>query len=253
MRRAASSILCFLAVIALPGLCSAQTVINVDIQFGGTPRDSPVGQTAAHPDPLGATSVWNNSSVSGSALLQSDGVASGVGYTLSSTNDDEPGVFRQANTAGLQLPLLYDYAFDNSTTGPNGTASRNLTLAITGLDTSLTYDLYIYGGMQFSDNADATTDFVVNGVTQTTTYTGLDGNGGIQTGYFLNENYVLFTGLSGGDITVDATPQDLGGGTFGEPTIAGFALVGTPSNIPEPSSLFLILAGSAVGVLRRRR
>lgn len=240
---------CFVSLFTITFLASVSlgqsVVINVDVQGGGTPRDAVTGDAAAHADPAGAAAVWNVSGLNGAALTASDGSASTVGYTFGSNDAagaGDPRTFRQQDDTG-QTNLLYDYAFANS--------NANLLLDVTGLDPLLTYDLYIYGSMQFNINGNATIDFTVGGNTESTVYTGVDENPNIQTDYFLNENYVLFTGLTGTSQSVSiARNPNIG---FAEPTVAGFALVGTPAVIPEPSSLAILACFGTVVASRRRK
>ena len=212
------------------------SIVNVDVQDGGSPRDK-TGLAAITNDPAGATPSWNLSGLTGAALEDSFGDATAIGYAITSTNGGQPGTFRQQNSSG-QDNLLYDYAFDNS--APS--SGRNLTLSITGLDPALNHELYLYGGIQFSDNADGIIDYTVNGTTQRINWLGLDG-GSSTTSYNEGENYVVFGGLTGSSITLNALPQQ------GEPTIMGFQIV----SLPEPSRVLLLGLGALSLIVRRRR
>ena len=227
----------FLAAV-LAGTVSTQaaTIINVDIQGGGSPR-AKTGLAAYASDPAGAATVWNTTALSGSSLNDSTGAATSVGYTITSTNTTI-GTWRQQNTGGGQDNLLYDYAFDNNANA----ASRNLTVTITGLDPTETHQLYVYGGIQFADNNDGTVDYTIGGNTQQIVWLGLDG-GSSTTSYNLGENYTIFSGLSGSSITMTIAAP------IGEPTITGFQIISVPE--PGTSSLLLLLGGSCL--LRRKR
>jgi len=226
------------------------TIINVDIQGNGGPRDSVTGESAAHTDPAGATAIWNNSGLTGTNLTQSDGTATTVGYTITSANGGL-GTFRRQNqttpptapggTGGIRN-LLYDFAFQNNA----DQTLRVWDLNITNLDAALTYDLYVYGGTQFADNPSSNVSFTVNGVTNTIDYSGaIAMNPTPIDSYVLGQNFTVFNGLTAdvaNEITLSASA------TLGEPTLSGFALVA----VPEPSSGLLALFGFVPLLYRSR-
>jgi len=226
------------------------SVINVDIQLNGGPRDSATGESAAHADPAGATAIWNNSGLTGTNLTQSDGTATTVSYTITSPNGGL-GAFRRQNQAtpatvpggtGGITNLLYDFAFQN-----NGDQSlRVWDLNITNLDATLTYDLYVYGGIQFGDNASSNVSYTVGGVTNTVAFSGATATTPTPIdSYVLGQNFTVFTGLTAdaaNAITLSASAA------LGEPTLSGFALIA----VPEASSVLLGLFGF-IPLLHRRR
>jgi len=201
-----------------PSIVTAQ-VINIDIQGGGGPLDKT--DAAAAPDPS-APPFWNIVGLAGGALTNSDGTASGA--TLNAITGAN-GAFRQQNLGAENL--LYDYAF----AGGSGTISTS----VSGLSAG-TYDVYVYGSLQFQEpmtgfGGAGDNTVTVNGVSQELNYPGL-ANGGSSTTFVEGENFVLFSGvvIGAGDVLDISSTNDL---TFREVTLSGFQIVnvgggGTP-------------------------
>lgn len=233
----------FTFVFSITSSVFADLVINVDVGGNNNATNAPTGHMAAASDPAGAAAIWNsfqyvfNPTVNESALIASDGTGTSVGFTVTSPN--QVGAFRRQDVAGTD-PVLGDYLFDNTSPA----ASRQLILGLNGLDASMTYDLYVYGGLQFVDgNAATQTLTVVGGATNTISFDGITDES-----YVEGLNYTVFTGLTGSsafDIAIVSTSGD-------EPTLSGFQLVGTGA-VPEPSSLALLGIAGSVGLAFNRR
>jgi len=238
----------FLALVflssVLPAACFAQiSTINVDLQGGG----NAVGALglAAHSDLNGVAALWNIGDSSGqTGLFDSGGTVTDVDFSITNAN----GQFSQPGSG--QQALLRDFVFSN--TLPE--ADRSLTLDISGLNSTSTYDLFVYGGTQFNVNADASLDVAVNGGTPNRIdWTGLDGNPLLTSSFILGENYTVFTGLSGvSDLSVVTTNIAVSPGVYGEPNLSGFALVEV-SAVPEPGSVAFAVCLLGAFVARRRR
>ncbi len=259
MKTKLSIITAFAAAI---GGVSAASVINVDFQPAGRANAVSYSGQAAAP---GAGNTWNTvavttdsaasfggnggfltADVSGMALVDSDGLATGVTLSVTngnSTTADSNGAFASGTgvpaIAPGQYDLMRDYliAFNGSTQ----------TITLGGLSAGTLYTLYLYGGGPQSaasdDPGNRSTIFVATG---SNSGTGSTTGAVVGNGLVNGEDYTVISGLlatAGGDISITYTRN----GTAGEGVFNGLQIV------PEPSSALLLLGGFGAVVVRRRR
>lgn len=217
---------------------NAATVVNIQAETsGGTKIYSGVGAYAGD-----SGTYWNDASGNGtySNLKASDGTtlttitiqkSTGQGVSNGSTGTGTIGLFSGSNNYG------------------NGTGYA---FTIGGLNTTKTYDIYLYG---YQHSSTYRTLFHIDNGSPENQQTG--GNGGaantfiegdvVSNATVLDSNYVLFAGVApngSGQIT----------GTWGTASgygiLNGFQIVEV---IPEPSSGLMMIAGTMLLGLRRRR
>ena len=260
----------FIAALSTASLQATLTVVNVD--FGPDGQTVQTGLAAFTSDPGGATATWNGvdgTSPTAAGLLDSTGTATTVGLNFNSRGSFGALADQEVSAGAGAAGLLGDYL--SSRADNNGFDLRGGN-TISGLDPSLTYDLYLYGqGDNFEDtnnNGGQNAGFRLNGSTEVrhTSYDGTVGGDGV---LVEDVEYVLFSGISPdatGAITFEyfnpgngtTDPQfndtstgsvDLDGNNSRFSAVNGFQLVFT---VPEPSST-LLLGLSGLGLLLRRR
>ena len=185
-----------------------------------------------------AGDVWNHSgNGTGTAVALNNvaGTSSGVSLTWSGAG----GVFQ--HDGGFSNPTVTPWA-SLMTSYLYSTASS--TLALTGLNASLTYDLYLY--IQPTWGGDGrTAAFTATGLVTTGPVTTLGAIPSLNT-FVLGTNYVKFSGLAptaGGNLTITYT-------TPNEADLNGFQL----QSVPEPGTWALLaLPGTVFMVMRPRR
>ena len=192
--------------------------------FGFVGTETPSGNTGATA-PFGAVGL-NNSA----------GVASGISYQMTFTNDGFGfnGAFENlgAVAAASAANLLGDYAFVG---GADGGEALNFELS--GLTPNTQYNLYVYGN---GDSLGQGATWNLNGITKTTAF---DGTATFDEG----GEYALFSFNTGAATTQTFTATELTSGI----AVNGFQLT-QPTAIPEPSSTILFTCCAAMAVLRRR-
>lgn len=188
----------------------------------------------------GAGDVWNQLepelSASATGLVDSDGNVTAVAL-------DTVDIFSFYSTStdfGSPLnDLMNDYAFVNPFTPSNAVG----TATISGLDLNSNYTLYLFAVSD--DPAGQNTEFTVAGSNEGTQLVTSNDGGPL----VLGDDYVVFTGNTGGTGTIDITVKGFNPG--GDPWFAawnGFQL----DVVPEPSSLALFGLGGLM-IARRRR
>ena len=231
-----------LAVIALAPVASALT-INFSAHH---PDDNGIVTSANLSGPNGVAAgleTWNlnnfNDGAPQSGLLDSAGIATGVGVTF----DGLGGPDDWGYNSPLKLVWRAGRGFYN---GPGNSAS----FTINGLDNSTLYDLYIASahingttvGDWSTSNPNAT------GASLVIDNTGNESNGST---WVAGVNYVYFQNVQpiGGNITMTEHVDNTVNMADGRVGFNGFQLV---TAVPEPSTA--VLAGfGLLGFLRRRR
>jgi hypothetical protein len=208
-------------LVASFGALAQAATINVDFNTTG---NSTYTGTAI----LGG-GTWNGTSAgTGTALLDSTGAATTVGFSINGGTFDGPN---GGNTPiGLANDLLRDYRNVNG---------GNLTLTLTGLTPNSVYDLVLYAA---GDQTTQGSSFSGSG------YTGGSTTGAQRDTFALGVNYSQGTVTANptGTVTITVSPN---GSTYS--VLNGFQLSGTLP-IPEPGTALLGALGSAVFFLRRR-
>ncbi|QDU89510.1 hypothetical protein Pla175_29020 [Pirellulimonas nuda] len=235
-----------LALVALPGLSSAQSVLNID--FGGGPNASGagnfVGLAAYGADPAGAAALWNGindplgDAGTTNPLFDSLNTPTSVSYRHTTAGGG--GTFIKippAQEVGTGDPpqflnLMNDYIWFNG-----GGTGRTAT--ISGLTPNATYDLYAYGqGDTFTSlTSNQASKFTVNGIEKTTTYD-TDAGGMLANDGLLAENieYVRFTAVNSGPSgQIQISHVNPTGGGFS--AFNGLQIVGTFLAPPVPLNL----------------
>ena len=240
------------------GAPAAQATFNsglVDLQFVGNTNGS--GPTASGAAVIGSSGdVWNqivgatdSATYAGPNVplrLVNGSTSSGAYLTISNENTtpqayvvDYPGSQTTQNSADYGLLASDLVAYVDT---PIQAAS------ISGLNTSLTYNLYLYNAWN-NGTSGLGTKYTVTGATTPASQTINPTNAGAT--FVSGENYVKFT-LSpntSGIITVDMISSDTK--TSGQALLSGFQL----QAVPEPASLGLLAIGG-LGLLlvgRKRR
>jgi len=227
-----------LSTLAVFAMAAAAQAVLIDMQFSSVSTGNPAQTDAAVVGTAG--DIWNHSGNGAGTLALNNvaGASSGVSLTWSG---GAGGVYNVSPTNsgfnGTQwLPLMSNYLYSGS--------SVTVSLALTGLNSSLTYDLYLY--TQPSIPADGRqVAFTATGLTITGPVTTAGANTHLN--YFLvDTNYVKFSGLAptaGGDLTITYT-------TPNEADLNGFQI----QSVPEPGTWALLaLTGTFFMVTRRRR
>ncbi|MGJ3242338.1 MAG: hypothetical protein ACFE0O_05190 [Opitutales bacterium] len=256
-RQPVPALLWFAALLGLLPALSAQTLVNVDLNGGGTQYDfsgaAAVGQTGDQWNIITGTST-------SSPLVDTQGSATTITFQAGEQgafeNGEDPS--SGASWGGRRYPadkndLFRDYKFNNHTDAN----SRNFVIG--GLDSTKSYDLYFYGSVRIS-GANFGGTFTVDGVTKESDYT-LSGNAPAT----LTEGhqYVVFRNIASGTGTNGNGPAASNEirGTWGSaPT--NFTAISSSlvfnglqiSAIPEPEHAALILViPLAILLIRRRR
>ncbi len=243
------------AALAMGGQ-AAQATFNsglVDLQFVGNTNGT--GPTTSGPAVIGAAGdVWNKIvGASSSATYAGPNVplnlvdgstASGAELTISNENTtpqayivDYPGAPTTQNSAdyGLLASDLVGYV-----------TTPMLAVEITGLNTGLSYNLYLYNAYNNKTSGLGTTYSVVGSTTGSGTIDPTDAGGKFVSG----ENYLEFTLSpdSNGAITVDMVSSDTS--VSSQALLSGFQL----QAVPEPSAeALLAVGGLGLLLLKRRR
>ncbi len=225
-------------------------VYNVDFTSGGgNTITTPVGFEAVATDAAGAAAIWNNvPMLTATDILTSANAASNVDLAVTSTNSGTGSNGQSANATNpvSTNPLLRDYVFDNTNSGLTDPGiGRNLTLTISGLEATSTYDLYFYGGTQFRSTDNNVQEVTVGATTQTITRAADINN----EDFILGGNYLIFSGLTAG--TGEIVASVVSTSFNDEPTINGFQLVEVTA-VPEPGTL-AVFAFGAFGLIARRK
>ena len=235
-----------LAAVTVTARANASAFVNVDFNgtntaYTFTPAGTYSGLGAA---PNDAGTFWNgvgvgvqqanNPTFTSLALKQSDGTSTGIKVTVFGPfgtfdvqgNNNNPGI-------SVAPALLSDFAYD-----PDNLAGSPVSFAITNLPASATFNLYFYSGGGGFGNATSVT-------IGTTT---LASSGGPFASF--NDattdgvgNYVLFAGLTAPGGTISGTF------TGSNSRFSGFEL----EIIPEPSTVWLAIAGGWMLWCKRRR
>lgn len=193
---------------------------------------------------------WNNSasssySVSGSGLLDNSGVATTIGYTLSTPQTWggwSIGATPSQDADGSYNKLMLNQYLNSA---PNFGNTESLSLS--GISYG-SYDLYVYfssdaaGRNQSITLGSTTYDFSTVGAAATSGANALLTQSTSTTGANPTADYVIFSGLTGGSQTVNINSQSGGG-------ITAFQVVG----VPEPGTMALAALGGASLLFRRRR
>lgn len=223
------------AVVLATSMVAQAGVINVDFnnnRFGDPSTVTYNGTTAIdNATSYGFNQIMADNLTGGSSILKYAagsglGADSGVTVTLSTGSAN-------TNTAstGFAPNLFRDGPF-----APTSGSGRTFTLS--GLSTSETYDLYLYGS-QADAYAGYGVDFTINGVTKSTT-----GAGG--QGQFVNGvNYVKYAGLTTGTGTISGSWNGFASMGY-EGMFNGFTL--SFGEVPEPSAVVLLITG-LIGLL----
>ncbi|MDB6154788.1 MAG: hypothetical protein JWL90_3241 [Chthoniobacteraceae bacterium] len=208
---------------------SGTTKINIDFN-GKRPGDADSAGTYFGPGAAGGGNTFNgltadstggddNLQVSGSNLLNDQGIATKVAFTIGLVGGDhEPG---QANQPDV---LFDDYVFNNSAANSSPTGSP---FTISGLSDAATADLYFYMGFN-------TGIIGINGV-----------EGGGVAGNYNGLNAIFFDDVPVTNGTVEGVLS--ANGSTG--VLSGL----TVEFIPEPCSTALMAFGGIAALLRRRR
>lgn len=241
------------------------TVVNIDFNHLALP--STHAGTAAAPDPLGGSAVWNaiarqawEDQVTSANLVDSSGNPTSIALSLG-INGSHSNPAGDQEHGGASASLMADYAFLSS--GSN-LLVREETGVITGLVPSNTYDLYFYGqGDKFTGNVfrGQNTLFTLAGESKQTGWDGIPGGDGL-----LAEGieYVRFSTLSSPDGTITFTwanvvagpggnvAVDLDGNSSRFAAFNGLQIVDTGVGaVPEPAAS--LLAGLGLLALLQRR
>ena len=226
-----------LSTLAVFAMAAAAQAVLIDLQFSSVGTGNPAQTGAAVVGTAG--DIWNNSGNGAGTLALNNvaGTSSGVSLTWSGAG----GVFNvnpsNSGFNGTQwAPLMSNYLYSSS--------SATVSLALTGLNSSLTYDLYLYT-QPAVDGSGRKASFTATGLTITGPVTTLGANPSLN--YFvLGTNYVKFSGLAptvGGDLTITYT-------TPNEADFNGFQI----QSVPEPGTWALLaLTGTVFMVMRPRR
>ena len=227
-----------LSTLAVFAMAAAAQAVLIDMQFSSVGTGNPAQTGAAVVGTAG--DIWNNSGNGAGTLALNNvaGTSSGVSLTWSG---GAGGVFNvnpsNSGFNGTQwAPLMSNYLYSSS--------SATVSLALTGLNSSLTYDLYLYT-QPAVDGSGRKASFTATGLTITGPVTTLGANPSLN--YFvLGTNYVKFSGLAptvGGDLTITYT-------TPNEADFNGFQI----QSVPEPGTWALLaLTGTVFMVMRPRR
>jgi hypothetical protein len=229
----------------LPVALSAATVVNVDfsrdISIANPAPANPAGslQTSTGPAPDTGT-FWNDFRIG----LTGAGTTVVAGDTRNNLSDSTGA----ATTIDVSLTSGFYRAFNSSTLTINdlqqewvfAQLGQMATMTVGGLNSSLTYDLYLVA----PGSTTLPAAYTIGGTTQNAT--GAIGDG---VTWAAGLQYVLFSGIApdgGGNIMIGI--QDGLAPINGNGGIAAIQIVA----IPEPSTSLLLL-GSLVGLALRRR
>ena len=227
-----------LSTLAVFAMAAAAQAVLIDMQFSSVGTGNPAQTGAAVVGTAG--DIWNHSGNAAGTLALNNvaGTSSGVSLTWSG---GAGGVFNvnpsNSGFNGTQwAPLMSNYLYSSS--------SATVSLALTGLNSSLTYDLYLYTQPSKPVNTRQVA-FTATGLTTTGPVTTALSNPNLN--YFLEgTNYVKFSGLAptvGGDLTITYT-------TPNEADFNGFQI----QSVPEPGTWALLaLTGTVFMVMRPRR
>ena len=237
------------ALTAAPFANAALVSVTTDAVTGGnaaaitTERIANAGNLTG---PAGDTagSTWNIiSGYSGSSLLDSAGITTGIGYTTSFT--ERRGI--SVDSAGGDLEIARTYMQDFGKGGTN-------TITINGLDIGGTYDLWLVSVA----NSGAGTeyyrgDYITSNVTSSPSTQSIVSSPRNITTFVAGQNFVLFDDIVAdinGMIIITAAAANLTEAPGDEYRFGlnGFQI----EQVPEPSSLALLGLGGLM-MLRRRR
>jgi len=268
------TLLVILSIIGVVSWTSVQAqLINVNFidgainvaYAGGDSTPTPPGTTMSGAAVLGsAGDVWNglgnfnygaypnNATYTSGPLNYANGTASGVTLSLSAPqgtygansvvwNNFSPFSWatlgdEQTLTGGPYTP--YSALFAHCLVANSATAEGSVTLA--GLLANQAYELVLYNASDENEAAGRTSTFVVNGVTQTSTYDGV-------TSTLVNGvDYTVFNTMSDGTGTLVI---NFGNYIASESDLNGLQL----EQIPEPGTLALLASGAILLLGYQRR
>lgn len=188
-----------LALVALGAANSHAQLINVDFQKGSSPVHSGAAATGSAGD------FWNSTDTELNVFLTDLTNAAGGATTVDLTWSDE---LQSSENSGViefgssgHNDLMEDYAF----TGPGSTA----TVTISDLPLNVEYTLYLYG---VPDGGTQQSTFVVNGANEGPQDV-TEGNVNDDNGLATPDDYVLFTGTTGGSGQIVFTQTGTGSGS----------------------------------------
>jgi hypothetical protein len=215
---------------------------SIALNFAATDPDAATSSVAG-PAGVLATANWNNlaGNIGGpvGSLIDDAGAATAASVSWTSENTWRSGARNLGSGGDAQLMSGYlDYLPANPPM-----------ITVSGLDAALgtpAYDVHVY--VQGDSDQIRAGEYTVNGSTLALTD---DSPFSATNDYVVGENYLLFTGITGDEISITSLAVDLGGGETLRAPINGVEIVGA---IPEPGTIALVGLGlvGLVAVGRRR-